>query len=206
MYRLLYISCPSLLSLLKRLGTLRTSHCSERGTKRCWSSWCTLDILDEDTISLSFIFVLLFFSLILALIFPSLDRWVRRMERKRIWPFFEGYQSRCWTCYCLCNVWHVAAWWFLGTVQTIAYVPSERLGLQQTPTTSGTSQVEISHIWEPQTSVELPLNSSGQNSCAVGENTSRKIRHMVGFPLTSRALLAKVLESMLVEHRNILRW
>ena len=89
-------------------------------------------------------------------------------------------------------------------MQTTAYVPRECLGLQQRATTSGTSQVEILHIWEPQTSVELPLNSSGQNSCAVGESTSRKIGHMVGFPLTSRALLAKVLESMLVEHSNIL--
>lgn len=126
-------------------------------------------------------------------------------EKKDL-TFFEGYQSCCWACYCLCNVWHVTVQWFLGTVQTTAYVPCERLGLQQTATTSGTSQGEISHIWEPQTSVELPLNSSGQNSCAVGESTSRKIRHMVGFPLTSRALLAKVLESVLVEHRNILCW
>lgn len=49
------------------------------------------------------------------------------------------------------------------------------------------------------------LNSSGQHSCAVGESTSRKMSHMVGFPRTSTAPLAKVLESALVEPRNIPR-
>lgn len=54
---------------------------------------------------------------------------------------------------------------------------------------------EIPRLWEPQANVELPLHSSLLNSCAVGESTSRNISHMVDLPLTSRAPLAKVLES-----------
>lgn len=66
-------------------------------------SWCTLESMDEVTISLYFIFILFF----LTLIFPSLDRWVRRMERKRIWPFLKatkvvaGLGIACITCGCV---------------------------------------------------------------------------------------------------------
>lgn len=147
----------------------------------------------------------LFFA-VLAPFFSSPDRWIKRTGRKKTWPFFEGYQSWCWAGYYPCDMWHGAARWLLGAVQTSACVPCKLLGPHQAATASGASQGEIPHSWEPQTNAGLPLNSSGQHSCAVGESTSRKMSHMVGFPRTSTAPLAKVLESALVEPRNIPRW
>lgn len=60
--------------------------------------------------------------------------------------FFEGYLSCCWACYCLCNVWHVRVRWFLGTAQTTAYMPCERLGLQQTNHIWNTTSRDITYM------------------------------------------------------------
>lgn len=184
---------PSLLSLLKReeiLGTLGTPHCSKRGTKRC----CIPSVLWGEPgwryNLIEFYFYPFFFSSCSGPDFfhpwtDESEEWREkgrdsfwRLPRSLLGFFFPVQCVECGSAVisgkcanpCLCA---------LGTS---GIAPA---------TTSGSSQVEISHIWEPQTSVELPLNSSGQNSCAVGESISRKIRHMVGFPLTSTACWPK---------------
>lgn len=178
----------SLLSLLKReeiLGTLGTSHCSKRGTKRCYIPNVLWESLDEDMTSLKY-----FFSSCSGPDF--FHPWTDESEewREKGWDYFWRlpklllgffFSVQCVECDCAM---------ISGNCANPCICALGTSGIA-TATTSGSSQVEISHIWEPQTSAELPLNSSGQNSCAVGESISRKIRHMVGFPLTSRACWPK---------------
>lgn len=110
---------PSLLSLLKReeiLGTLGTSHCNERGTKRCYIP----DVLWREPgwryDLIEFYFYPFFFSFLFwPWFFSSLDRWVRRMERKRMGLFLKtikvvaGLVLPC----AMCGVWQCSDFWEL---------------------------------------------------------------------------------------------
>lgn len=64
--------------------------------------------LDEDTISLNFIFIPFFFLPVLALIFFIPGQMSQKNGEKKDGAVFEDYQSCCWACSSLCDVWSVA--------------------------------------------------------------------------------------------------
>lgn len=193
----------SLLSLLKReeiLGTLGTSHCSKRGTKRCYIP----NVLwGEPGWRYDFIEIFFFF-LFWPWFFSSLDRWVRRMEREGMGLFLKATKvvAGLFLLCAMCGVWLCNDFWELckplhmcpGNIwdcnsNHIWIIPSRDIAYLGTPDKCWTASKFIwaeflrswrKHIQENQTHGRLPTHQ--------------------------QSLLAKVLESVLGEHRNIPDW
>lgn len=198
---------PSLLSLLKReeiLGTLGTSHCSERGTKRCYIP----DVLWREPgwryDLIEFYFYPFFFSSCSGPDF--FHPWTDESEE---------WREKGWGCFWRLSKLLLDLFFPVRCVECGSAVISGNcanpcicaLGTSgiATATTSESSQVEISHIWEPQTCWtaskfiwEEFLHSWRKH---IQENQTHG-----RLPTHQQSLLAKVLESVMGEHGNIPVW
>lgn len=197
MYRLLYIFCHSLLSLLKRSGTLGIM-------KGIPKDAGFLMYFGEHEWNYNLILFYFYLFCFLTLVFPSLDRWVRRMEREGMGLFLKATKvvAGLFLLCAMCGVWLCNDFWELckplhmcpGNIwdcnsNHIWIIPSRDIAYLGTPDKCWTASKFIwaeflrswrKHIQENQTHGRLPTHQ--------------------------QSLLAKVLESVLGEHRNIPDW
>lgn len=188
---------------------LRNFTLQEKRHQKMLHSQCG-ESLDEEIISLNFIFILFcFFFFFFFLFWPwfffsSLDRWVRRMERKMMGLFLKATKviAGLFLPCAICGVWQCSDFWEMCT--PLPMCPGNIWDCNSNHVWIITSR-DITYLgtpdkcWTASKFIWAEFLRSWRKHIQENQTHGR-------LPTHQQSLLAKVLESVLGEHRNIPDW